>query len=1038
MILSDISVKRPVFATVLSLLLVVVGLMSYLRLPLRELPNIDPPVVSIDTQYRGASAAVIDSRITKVLEDAISGIEGIKVIESSSQDGRSQVSIEFNLNRDIESAANDVRDAVARAANQLPDDLDPPQIAKVDADTDVMIWFNLTGKDISSVELADYAKRNIVDRLSVIDGVSRVRIGGPGSYAMRVWIDRQALAARQLTVGDIEAALQRENVELPAGQLESRERDLTVRVERAYLDAKDFAALPLKRADDGHIITLSEVARVERAADADHFYFRRNGVELVGVGIEKQSTANTLDVARAVKAEMEKVKTSLPPGMEIHVSTDTSVFIEQAIHEVYVTLAISMALVIVVIYLFLGNVRSALIPAVTVPVCLISSFSVLAALGLSINLLTLLALVLAIGLVVDDAIIVLENIQRRMDEGEPPLVAAYRGAGQVGFAVVATTTVLIAVFTPIMFLEGDIGRLFTELAVAIGAAVGISGFVALTLTPMMCSKILRPADEHRGLARIVDTAFNVFRRGYRGALARALAHPKLVMAIVAAMFVGMAFLWTLIPSELAPEEDRGVFYVDIRGPEGAGFDYSVRQVQKVEKILEPYIESGEIARMLTRVPGSFSATRDNSTARAVVALTDWSERSRSASDLMSELAPKFSAIPGANIFATAPQPIGRGRGQPVQFVLGSSDVDELVRWRDAMLERARTNPGLIAVDADYKETKPQLRVEIDRNRAADLGVSIESIGHTLETMLGSRQVTRYLDRGEEYDVILEADLDDRRGPNDLTNIFVRSDRSGTLIPISNLVRLVEQGDAATLKRLNRLKAITIQANLAPGYTLGEALTYLERTAREVLPPTAVIDYRGASRTFKESSNALYFTFAMALVIVFLVLSAQFESFIHPLVILLTVPLAVVGGLVGLYLSGSTLNIYSQIGIVILIGLAAKNGILIVEFANQLRDEGVPFEAALQEAAATRLRPIIMTSLSTAFGALPLVLAGGAGEASRFTIGIVIVSGVLVATFMTIFVIPAAYLLIARGTQSPQSVSRQLDRETREFGAAPGE
>lgn len=1038
MILSDISVKRPVFAMVLSLILLVVGLMSYERLPLRELPNIDPPVVSINTEYRGASAEVIDTRITKVLEDAISGIEGIKVIDSSSQDGRSQISIEFNLSRDIESAANDVRDAVARVANQLPDDLDPPRIAKVDADSDVMIWFNLTGKDMPSVELADYAKRHIVDRLSVIDGVSTVRIGGPGAYAMRVWIDREALAARQLTVSDIEAALQKENVELPAGQLESRERDLTVRVERGYRDAADFAALPLKRADDGHIITLGEVAKVERGADADHFYFRRNGIELVGIGIEKQSTANTLDVARAVKAEMENIKSSLPPDMEIHVSTDNSIFIEAAIHEVYVTLAISMVLVVTVIYLFLGNVRSAMIPAVTVPVCLIASFSVLAAFGLSINLLTLLALVLAIGLVVDDAIIVLENIQRRLDDGEPPLVAAYRGARQVGFAVIATTTVLIAVFAPIMFLEGDIGRLFTELAMAIGAAVGFSGFVALTLTPMMCSKILRPASEHTGLSRIVDDAFNAFRRAYRGALAQALAHPRIVMTLVGVVFAGIVFLWTQVPSELAPEEDRGQFSININGPEGAGFDYSKRQTQKVEQILEPYIEKGEIARMLTRVPGSFGASRDNSTARATVALTDWSERDRSARQIMAELAPQLAAIPGANVFATAPQPIGRGRGQPVQFVLGSADMDELVRWRDIMLDRARDNPNLLSVDSDYKETKPQLRVEIDRTRAADLGVSVEEIGHTLETMLGSRQVTRYLDRGEEYDVILEADLQDRRRPEDMTNIFVRSDRSGRLIPISNLVKVTEQGGAATLKRFNRLRAITISANLAPGYTLGEALTYLEHTAREALPPTASIDYRGPSRTFKESSSALYLTFALALVVVYLVLAGQFESFIHPLVILFTVPLAVAGGFVGLYLTGATLNIYSQIGIVILIGLAAKNGILIVEFANQLRDEGLAFEEALTEAATTRLRPIVMTSLATACGALPLVLAGGPGAASRFAIGIVIVSGVLVATFMTIFVVPVAYKLFARGTASPETVARTLEHEIAQLGGLPGE
>ncbi len=872
-----------------------------------------------------------------------------------------------------------------------------------------------------------------------MSGVARIYRSG-GRYAMRIWLDRNGLAARGLTVSDVEAALARENVELPAGNIESKSRDMTIRVARSYQTPEDFARLPLKEGADGHIIRLGEVAQVALGSDVDHSYFQGNGTPHVGIGIVKQSTANTLSVARAVSKEVERLRKSLPPGMVIRDAFDTSLYIDAAVRDVYFTLALALVLVIGVIYLFLGRVRAALIPAVTVPVCIIGSFIALDVLNLSINLLTLLALVLSIGLVVDDAIVVLENIQRRVDLGEPPLVAAYRGARQVGFAVIATTTVLIAVFVPIMFLQGDIGRLFTELAIAVGAAVGFSALIALTLTPMMCSKLLTPSAAKTGLAHRIDVLFTRVRTIYIEALDLCLARPRSVFIILGASLVAVVVLWQLIPTELAPQEDRGYFYTQVVGPQGAGFDYTVRQVQAVENVFTPYRESGEVKFLLSRVPASFGSTTDMSAGAAIATLAPWHDRHRSASALMRELAPKLGAIPGAKIFTITPPPLGRGRSVPVQFVIGGIDYAELAHWRDLMLDRMSANPRLMAVDSDYQETKPQLKVDIDRTRAADLGVSVESIGHTLETMLGSRKETTYLDRGKEYDVILRVRAEERARPDDLTNIYVRSERTGALIPLSNLIKVSEIGGASTLKRFNRLRAITLSANLAPGYSLGEALSFLEKTARETLPAAAQIDYRGDSRTFKQSGRSLYFTFAMALVVVFLVLAAQFESFVHPFVILLSVPLAVAGGLFGLYMTGSTLNIYSEIGVIILIGLAAKNGILIVEFTNQLRDAGKPFKEALVEAAAIRLRPIIMTSVATAFGALPLVLATGAGEASRFTIGIVIFTGVLFATLLTVFVVPVVYALIARGTTSPEAVARRLstlERET-EQGVSPGE
>jgi multidrug efflux pump len=1028
MILSDISVKRPVFATVISLLLVTFGVMLFDRLPLREYPDIDPPIVSVTTDYPGASAAVVETKITQILEDVISGIEGIRTIESSSQDGRSSINIEFSLNRDIDAAANDVRDRVSRAQRNLPDEVNAPEVSKADSDNAPIMWLNLASTKMDGRQLTDYADRYLVDKFSVVDGVARVRIGGERRYAMRIWIDRNALAARNLTVADIENVLRRENVELPAGRLESQQMEYTVRVARLYNTADDFGALVLRTDDAGSPVRLADVARVEVGAADERNELRGNGQDMVGLGIIKQSKANTLEVARGIRAKAAELQDTLPEGTRLYDSYDSSVFIEAAIKEVYFTLAIAMALVVAVIYVFLGNIRTVLVPAVTVPVSLIATSIVLYAMDFSVNLLTLLALVLAIGLVVDDAIVVLENIVRRIQKGEPALLAASRGAKQVGFAVIATTLVLISVFIPIGLMEGNVGRLFTEFAFAISAAVAFSSFVALTLSPMMCSKLLSRKMGQSALTTRIDAFFEKLQTAYGNSLEGVLRHPKRVAFFVA---LCVPFAWLLlkaIPTEFSPTEDRGVFFMSMRGPEGAGYEYSQRYMRQIEAELMDLYDRGEATRVLARLPASFGTTGEVNSGLAIIVLSDWSQRQRNVQQISGDVTAKLAPLPGARIFPILPQGLGqRGFNQPVQVVIGGTDYTELAAWRDRVLEKARQNPNLVGLDADYHETKQQFHVNIDRDRAAALGVSLLDIGRTLETMLGGRNVTTYIDRGEEYDVVLQSGQEGRQGPDDLSNIYVRSERTGLLVPLANLVTVESKADASTLRRFNRLRAITINASLAEGYTLGEAITYLNDVIRSELPAEAQIDYKGQSREFMESSGALALTFALALVIAFLVLAAQFESFIHPFVIIFTVPLAILGALMGLVVTGGTMNIYSQIGMVMLIGLSAKNGILIVEFANQLRDEGLAFEKALRAAAITRLRPILMTSISTALGAVPLILTFGAGAESRSAIGVVVFCGVVFSTALTLYVVPAFYQLLARNTGSPQERSKKLEK-----------
>ena len=1030
MILSDISIKRPVFASVISLLFIAFGLVSFDRLSLREYPDIDPPVVTVEVSYLGAPANIVETRITELVEKRIAGIEGIDFVESSSDDGLSRVTIEFSINRDIDAAANDVRDRIAGIQDDLPVEADPPEVQKVDSNDDVIIWQNLASTKMSVPELTDYARRYLVDQYSTLGGVARVRVGGGLSYAMRIWLDRKKLAARNLSVSDVESALKAENIELPAGRLESDTRLFQARVDRNFKRPEDFKKLVLKEGSDGYLVRLKDVARVELGVEEDRTFFRGNGISMVGIGTIKQSTANTIEVSRNVKVLTEKLNKSLPEGMSIEQSYDSSIFIEASIKEVYMTLFIAIACVILVIYLFLGTIRATLVPAVAVPVSIVATFMLIYAFGFSINLLTLLALVLAIGLVVDDAIVMLENIVRHMKEyGETPLVASYRGAREVGFAVIATTLVLIAVFVPITFLEGDIGRLFTEFALTISAAVGFSSLIALTLSPVIASKFLSTkTSKPNGLVRFMDGFLQYLRTFYLKLLRKMLKLPLLVIVLFFILLGMIAWVYPQVKQEFIPKEDRGAFFIMVNGPEGATHKYMEEYMTEIEQRLMAYVEEKQVSRLLVRTPRGFDGLSNFNDGMVIVLLEDWS-KPRPATKIMAEIRQALSDLPGVRVFTIMRQGLGGNAQKPVQFVLGGATYEELAQWRDILFEKiAENNPGLIGLDSSYKETRPQIDFKINYDRAAELGVSIEEIGTTLETMMGGRRVTTFLDRGEEYDVIVEGERSQQRSFDQVKNIYVRSDRTGSMIPLSNLVTIQEYGAAKSLTRYNRIRAITLEANLKEGYRLDEALTYLNGMVKKHLPETAIVDYKGQSRDFIKSGSSIVFVFLLGLVVVFLVLAAQFESYIHPFVIMLTVPLAMGGGLFGLYITDSSLNIYSQIALIILVGLSAKNGILIVEFANQLRDRGVEFSQALIQAAEIRFRPILMTGLTTIAGAIPLVISSGAGSETRLVIGIVILSGVSAATIFTLFIVPVAYNLLARHTKSPGAVADKLVKE----------
>jgi multidrug efflux pump len=1030
MLISDISVKRPVFAAVISILIIVFGIVSFDRLTLREYPDIDPPVVTVEVSYPGAPANIVETRITQIIEERISGVAGIEFIQSTSRDGQSNVVIEFSVNRDIDSAANDVRDRVAGIADNLPEEADPPEVQKVDSSNDVIMWLNLVSPKMTVPELSDYADRYIVDQFSAVDGVARVRIGGRQAYAMRAWLDRTALAARGLSVGDVERALRSENLELPAGAIESDEVVFKARIDRAFKKPEDFGQLVLARGDDGYLVRLGDVARVELGLVEDRTFFRGNQEPMIGLGIVRQSTSNTIDVANGAKELAAKLNKTLPDGMSIKQSFDASIFVQSSITEVYTTLLISILCVVFVIYLFLGSVRVMLIPAVTVPVSLIGTFIAIYAFGFSINLLTLLALVLAIGLVVDDAIVVLENIVRRIQEkGETPLVAAYKGARQVGFAVVATTLVLIAVFVPITFLEGDLGLLFTEFALTIAAAIAFSSLIALTLSTMLASKILTASTEpNTKLVDAVNTVFRRLRRRYQTILVNSLRSPIKVFVGYFLVIAIAVFSYSFIDQEFSPKEDRGAFFLLVNGPEGASYKYIEEYMTEIESRLMPLVENGEVNRLLVRAPRAFGSIESFNSGIAIVILNDWAER-RSAWDIMDDVRERVSDLPGVRAFPIMRSGFGGGTQKPVQFVLGGSTYEELAEWSQIIIDKInQDNPGFNGLDSDYKQTRPQIDFVVDYDRAADLGVTIAEIGRTLEVMMGGRRVTTFQQRGEEYDVIIEGERAQQSSFNQIQNIQVRSQRSGELIPISNFLVIKEYAAAEQLSRFNRIRSITLDANLADGYSLGEALAHLQGLVDEHLPDEAVVDYKGESRAFVDSGGSIAFVFALGLLVVFLVLAAQFESFVHPLIIITTVPLTVGGGLLGLWLTGQSLNIYSQIGLIMLIGLAAKNGILIVEFANQLRDEGMRFNRAIISASVIRFRPILMTGVTTIAGTIPLILASGAGAETRYVVGTVILFGVLASTILTILVVPVVYSLMARKTNSPEQVARNLESQ----------
>jgi multidrug efflux pump len=1029
--ISEISVRRPVFATVISMLLIIFGLVSLERLAIREYPDIERPVVSITTTYNGAAASVIETKITQVIEDSIAGIEGIIKIESDSEDERSNIRIEFDVSRDLDAAANDVRDRVARVLGSLPPEADPPQVVKADANAESVMFMSFSSANMSALEVTDYAERNIIDRLATVPGVARVGLGGARRYAMRIWLDRQAMAARQLTVEDIENALRRENIELPAGRIESRTREFSLRTIVGLDSEEDFRNLVIKRGADGHLVRLGEVADVQLAAENERSSIHIDGRPSVGISVEAQSKSNTLEIARGVRAEVKRIQESLPEGSSLVVIVDDAVPIEAALKEVLIAVIFSFTFVLAVIYLFLGSLRVTMIPALTIPVSVIASFTVMYALGYSVNVLTLLGLVLAIGLVVDDAIVVLENVHRHTEMGEPPLVAAVRGSHEIGFAVIATTATLAAVFVPISFLPGDLGRLFREFGFSLAAAVVFSALVALTLTPMLCSKL--PHHQQPGrFAGAVDRFFQRVAAIYERILRGMIVRPWRVLAGLGALIVAGVITFLSVPSEFTPTSDAGRFYITLQGPEGSTFEYMEEYSRRLEAIIKKEMEKGDIERVMMRIPGTGGGnfrTGDVNSARAVVILKDWHDRKRSATEIRQALLVETrKQLPGVRVGAGQPASLGRGGFRPpVEAVIGGPDYERLSEWSQKMLELAQGNPGLQNVDTSYKERKPQLRVSVDRNRAAELGVSLQTVGRTLETFLGSRIVTTFVDRGREYNVILQGREDIRETITDLTNIRVRSTRTDELIPLANVVKVEETSGAMQLSRFNRLRAIEISADLSPGYTMGEAIKWFQDTVERELPPEATLMWDGESGEYMRTGQQLYFTFLFAIAIVFLVLAAQFESFVHPLIIMVTVPLALLGAVFGIKLYGMTINIFSQIAVIMLIGIAAKNGVLIVEFANQLRDRGVEFGESIVRAAVTRLRPVLMTSLCTAFGAVPFLVATGAGAEQRRPIGIVVFYGTMVSVFLTLLAVPAVYSIFARKTRSPEYVSRLLDR-----------
>ncbi len=1028
MFLTDLSIKRPVVASVMSMVMVIFGLVTFQEIPTDELPDVQPPIVTIQTDYKGASAEIVDTQITQKIEDFVGGTPGVETIDSFSEDESSRITLTFETGLDLDDATNDVRSSVARVLDNLPDGAKQPEIYKQSAGMRTTMWLSFSSDTMSDLELTDYADRYLTDTFSTVSGVGRVRLGGQRELSLRVWLDPLALAARDLTTQEVEQVLRKENVEFPAGRIESKDVDLTIKLDKAYQNLESYKSLPLKRAKDGTIITLNDVAKVELGAESVRTLFKGNGKQVVGIGIYQQSDANTIKVADGIKRKIKEVRSSLPPETSLEVSFDRSNYIKAAINEVYKTLIIALILVTIIIYLFLGNIRALIVPVIALPVSLISTFLSIYIFDFSINLFTLMALVLAIGIVVDDAIVMLENIVRRIELGDTPLVAAYKGAKQVSFAIIATTVVLVAVFVPLVFIKGITGVLFTQTAITLASAVIISSFVALSLSPMLGSKFLKPNMKKSNIVIKFEKFLKTITNTYKSSLTTWINKKKIIISFLAVTLVFTVFLFNFAQKELIAPEDRGAFFVIIKAPQGSGFNFTKNKAEDIEKLLLPEVGKGEYRKLIMRVPGFGRSSKQVNSGFIIVLLEPWKKRDRHGVKIMRESFGKISSVPGVLAFPVMPQGIRTGGIQsPVQFVILGNTYEQLIEWKNIIKKEARKNPGLTSIQDDFDLNKPQLNVQIDQKKAADLGVSTEDIGRTIETIFGSKNVTRFTQDGKEYSIILQGDIKDRQEPDSISKIFVRSKNNNKLVSVSNLVSYNEEGQSPFLARYNRQKAVTISARLVGDYSLDEALNFLKDVVEENTPQ-AKIAYKGESEEYKKTNTELYVIFALALITAYLAMCAQFESWRHPFTIMLTVPMAILGGLLGLLVVGSSLNVYSQIALIILIGLSAKNGILIVEFANQLRKEGKKFESAIVEAAAIRLRPILMTSLSTIFGVLPLIISFGPGAASRLTVGITIFGGMLFSTFFTLYVIPTIYTIVGKNTKRIDAVEIELNKQ----------
>jgi len=1039
MFITDLSIRRPVVSAVFSMILVVFGLFVFWKLPVRELPSgLQPPVVQIQVDYKGASAEIISSEIVEIIEDVIGGAEGIKNIDSTSENGRATIKIEFDTSINLDAATNDIRDRVSRVADNLPEDADAPEILKQSAGFTTSMWLSVSSTTWTDLEIGDYTRRYLVDNFSNVEGVGRILVGGLRELSIRVYISPAKLAANNLTVQEVEQALRKENISLPAGSLEASNIDLTINLDKAYKDLSAIKQLPIKKIRNS-VIRLENIAEIKYGPVSEKTLFKAQSKDgkpnekVVGIGIYAKSGASTVELSKKIRERIKIVQKILPDGLKLGVSFDRATYINAAINEVYKTLVIAFVLVVVIIYLFLGNFRAVIVPAVALPVSLISAALGLWFFDLSINIFVLLAAILAIGIVVDDSIIMTDAIYNRVENGETPLVASVNGSKSVTFAIISTTLVLVAVFLPLIFIEGISGTLFKETAISLTFAIVVSSFVALTLSPMLGSKFLNKNTKKSKIVLKFEKYYKSFVDFYSETLSYWINKQKLIIGFMFFIVIASVLLFNFSTKELLPKEDRGVYLVIGKTDEGSSFQYTADKAEEIERRLIPLIkkEGESYKRVIMRVPGFGRASKSYNSFIIIALLDDWKDRDESAQKIMRKAIGKIVTLPQALAFPISPQSIRvSSYNKPVQMVLLGNSYDQLERWQKSIMMELRKNRNLAAVESDYSKNKPEIKLIINRKKAQDLGVSIQSIGSTVNTLFSGKTVTKFNKLGKEYPIILQAEMENRKKSESLSKIFVRSDTTGKLISLANLVEFKEVGSAKILARYDRQRAVTISARLIGDYTLSEALNYLESTVSKNAPD-ARIEWKGKSEELKETSNELFIIFALALITAFLVMSANFNSFVHPAVIMLTVPLSVFGGIVFILLFNSSINIFSQIALVILIGISTKNSILIVDWANQLRRVGKNIEDAALEACKRRFRAIIMTSLSTMIAMVPLLIGNigpGAGEGSRLAVGSTIFGGMLISTFFTLYVTPTMYVLLTKNTKRIDAIDIQLTKE----------